>query len=360
MNIKQIKEAGFFINETKPRIDSLAFLSLRIALESYFSTYRSSVSYINYLYEDTALNTDNDSHYSLKYIENTSEAIFHFHHFVELILKDILRKKHDLLTINVPNKHELLYDLLFNNKDEAIKRLKIENQKQLEFSESLDRIVFLIKKKKIDEKKYDFIADAIGWLKDLNLLRNRIAHRGVFILRYKALDFLFGKFAFPFIKNVLALEEYHNKADWKYKLNAININPIEEIIKHIQSETYSLTKVSLLKEIGRASFENPINPGFTIYGYLNEKITQKSEMFAQNVLQIDWEHEVINCPICNTKSLVKSIDTFTVNNDETGETENVIQFIYKVKCYCCSFEIDDRLHDLGKMNLGIDDYWKEI
>jgi hypothetical protein len=354
MNIQEIKDDGFIINQTKPKIENLAFLSLKIALKSYFLTYKSEASNIRFLKDEQLSALEKDSHYTVNYIENACEAISHFHHFVELLIKDILRKEHVLLSIDASKKHDLLFDLLFNkNYDDKA----LENVKQLEFSEALGRLIALIKMDKLDKTKYDFFVKAEVWLKVLNSLRNRIAHRGIFVIRYKALDFLFGKYAFPFVENILALVEYNKKANWKYQVNYVNINPINEIIQHFKSESYSIQKVSLLKEIGRASFENPLYLNTPILEHYNKEHRAKAESFANSILKLENIDNVVQCPICGAKSLVLYEDFYDDRDEDTGIVNEAYCFIYKVKCFCCSFELDNNLEDLDKMKLNIENYW---
>jgi len=96
-------------------------------------------------------------------------------------------------------------------------------------------------------------------LRSVNTLRNRIAHRGIFILRYQALDFLFGKYVFPFLKKILFIEGNEKRYSHLQIHNQLgNIDIIDNIISHFEIESYSITKISLLKELGRACFENPL------------------------------------------------------------------------------------------------------
>ena len=59
--------------------------------------------------------------------------------------------------------------------------------------------------------------------------------------------------------------------------------------------------------------------------------------------------------MCGVKSLVLYEESDFYEDAETGKD---IQFnwIDKVRCECCSFEIDHKL-EIGKYDLGIEDYW---
>lgn len=84
----------------------MALLSLKIALEAFFSTYQ-GIKYRLDLFElkrEYDLEDDViDSKYTSFYMENSAEAIIHFHQFVELVCKEILRDENPLLVDNSRN-----------------------------------------------------------------------------------------------------------------------------------------------------------------------------------------------------------------------------------------------------------------
>ena len=68
------------------------------------------------------------------------------------------------------------------------------------------------------------------WLEKINSLRNRISHRGAFVLRYNALNELFGKYILPFVIKVTSLPQYNSIMMWKLNMCNDEIHPIEDII----------------------------------------------------------------------------------------------------------------------------------
>lgn len=350
MNISKIENDGFYIHDTHPRVKNMAFLSLTMALKAYFATYKSMSFRFSHLKNSSPDSEDRD-YFSASYIENACEAIFHLQHFLELFIKGILEKEHVLLAIDVKKKHALLYDLVKGNKyDES----NLESERHIEFSEALQRIISLIKENRINREKYGFIVEANTWLKSVNTLRNRIAHRGVYILRYQALDFLFGKHIFPFLKEVFALEGNENKFSYlKFKNPEGEVYIIDEIIKGFEKEDYNITKIALLKELGRACFENPTKSKF-ISGN-QEKM--RAELIADEVSKLEDIGEVLICPVCKTKSLVKYHDYVETYDSETNEYAGDIQIVYNVTCYCCSLELFSDIGVISNLNLGLEDYW---
>ncbi|MCU4158255.1 hypothetical protein J1N10_19940 [Carboxylicivirga sp. A043] len=354
MNINEIQNDGFYIRDTHPRVKNMAFLSLSMALKAYFETYKSMSFRFSHL-KDTSVSPEDRDYYSASYIENASEAIFHLQHFLELFIKELLEKEHKLLAIDVKKKHTLLFDLIKGNTyDESL----LENERHIEFSEALERIVLLIKENRIDREKYEFIVDSNTWLKSLNTLRNRIAHRGVFILRYQALDYLFGKHVFPFLKQLLTLEGNENRfSDLKLKSPNGEVLIIDEIIKHFESEAYNISKIALLKELGRACFENPTKYQF-ITGDTHER--RRAELIAEEISKLEDIGEVLVCPVCQTKSLVKYHDYVETYDSNTNEYAGDVQIVYNVTCYCCSLELFSNLGVIKNMNLDLEDYFSEI
>jgi len=350
MDIKEIVNDGFYIKNTHPKIKNMAFLSLTMALKAYFSTYKSMSFRFSHLKNPTPDSEDRD-YYTTKYIENASEAISHLQHFLELYIKEILEKENILLAIDVKKDHALLYDLI---KGIDFDKSKLEGERLIEFSEALPRITSLIETGRIDNK-YGFIKDSKEWMKSVTELRNRTAHRGIFILRYQALDLLFGKYVFPFLKKVLSLDGNEKKYT-QLQVHSENgdFNIIDSIINHFENENYSISKIALLKELGRACFENPIKGKYS----WGEQERKRAELIAEEVSKSEDNGEVLKCPVCKTKSLIKYHDYVETYNPESGENDGYIQIVDNVTCYCCSLELFSNIGDLDSMNLGLIDYWK--
>jgi len=350
MNLDQIESNGYYLSEIDGKIQNVAFISLRNSLRSYFNTYKA----ISYSFQKITqgLEQEDDkfsAEYRIDYIESCCEAITGFHHFVELIIKDILRSSHILLTIDASKKHETLFDLLFNNQ---IDESKIEKTNEIGFSEALGRIAELIKAEKINKGKYQFILDNKNFLTKLNSLRNRITHRGIFVLKYKALDYLFGKYALPFLIKVVELDEYKDLKLWQYKNLSIEIDPVKELVSAFTTNGYWITKIALLKELGRAAYQNPLFG----YSFHDQDFIKRSEAIAKHVVESEFSREVKSCPVCNAKTLVLFDDSVDVEDDD-GYVDNK-RFVYRIECFCCSFQLLSYIHDLKEMNLPIEDYWE--
>ena len=350
MDIKKIRNSTIKIPDQRLKIRYLAFLSLKMSLKAYFSTYRS----IAFRYSElkrTSFN-DEEQNTSNAYIEQACEAITHLQHFIELLLKHILEDESILLAIDVRKKVGLLYNIINGN---PYNERDLESERQIEFKEAFDRVIELMKLDLIDRKKYSFIEEAKGLITEINYMRNRIAHRGAYIYSYSAMDYLFGKYVFPFIKDALS---FIGKEKWCKRFRGYGkngeFNVIDELISHFKSDHCNIDKVALLKEMGRACFENPIN-----YRLGASSETMKNEHIAIEMSKFEELGEVLHCPVCRTKSLVRTHFSVDGINESSGE-RNYFMVPYDIKCYCCSFNIQFHIKDSHKMNLGLPDYWEEV
>lgn len=356
MNIEDIVSDGFSINDLEKKISSFAFISLSTALKSYFSTYKSSNHFFHsVLNGDSLPQLEKDWQYGSDYIEDYSETIIHFQHFIELICKEILREKHELLVLNIDRKHELFYKLLFK---EEVPSSDLEGLRTTEFSTTFERMCDLIKSGKLDNK-YNFFNEKNNKtaLNKLNTLRNRIWHRGTFVLRYEALDLFIGKHILPLILKIIDLDEYKVlKTSWKYNPLDCAIDPISEIICECSKSNYNIGKVAFLKELGRAAYDNPIDHRFRPF---YDEIIKRSKRIAQSEVSLgsySQGDKIYFCPVCGIYSLTSYLDS-DGEMEEDGTYSSYWTCSWYVKCHCCSFEISSQLKNPKDYGYDLPDYW---
>lgn len=356
-NIENITSNGFSLYEEGDSFTALAFYSLRIALRAYFSTYQTMKYNLNLFETNNRYNQETiDINHSSDYCEAFVESILHFHHFIELILKDLLRLEHPLLALDASRHHVLLHKLL--NK-ESLDANEMEKLKSGEFFLILERICELIDKKRLGDIKLNFILEDRQWLTELNVLRNRIWHRGTFILRYPALDELVGHYIFPFISSITSEDIFSiNEESWKYKNLNCCIDPIDLISKEMLNHTFNLEKVAFLKELARAAYQNPLSR-YRISEYDNEELIKNAENIAKGSIGHDNVCGVKKCPVCGVHSLVVYEEVETEGwNPENESYDKVWYYTWQVKCFCCSFSIDNHLQNPSDYGLPIEDYWR--
>ena len=354
-NIQAIVSDGFSLQKNAGPIKDLALLSLRIGLKAYCETYRSMCTQMHLFDRDRDENTT-VFHHTDAYIENFAEAILHIQHFIELVCKDFLREEHPLLAVDASKKPTIMHQLL---KEETVELEDMESLKSLEFSESFDRLIELIKKGRIGSGKLDFLTGSSEALKRLNTLRNRIWHRGTFVLRYPSMDEFLGKYILPVIQRITDLPEFSSHSNlWRHQALQCGIEPIKELITENKVTAPNFRKIALLKELGRAAYSNPISDN-PFLCYLNQEVKQRAQRLAKSEVLDHRAIEVEDCPICGIESLVIYEDVDVEGADPDAiDNGRAWRYTWKVTCMCCTFEIYDELRNASSYGLPIPDYWK--
>lgn len=358
--IDEICENGSIIKETKG-INALALNSLTIALKAYLSTYQ-SIAFANINILKEGINYEyNEREYFLQY----SETILHFQHFFELIIKDVLRAENEILALKLNSKKKP-DDLVSGVLNGEFGSNEITKPQTVEFQVALDRLESLVKIEIEKENEYEFLVSKENKkiLEKLNWLRNRIWHRGIYVMNYKALDLLIGQKILPLVQELMQLKSYKNVKDreWKYGKNALNIDPLTEIIKEMKKEQPEYDKVALLKELGRASYNSHLGIGF---GSIVENINTQANLLAKAELDRDFSNanSIHPCPCCGAKSLVSYMEQ-EIEYEDDGEYRYVVngwEYIKQVKCPHCSFTLNYReLKNLKEYKYeNVPDYWKK-
>jgi transcription elongation factor Elf1 len=369
--IKRICEQGFKVGEEGASNINLALISLRIALKAYFATYK-SFSYRIRTLDSLYGSTDEEIIFNHRsaYCEAYAECIVHFQHFAELTCKSFLRSDHQLLADSVIRAPELLHKLVHK------KKLTFEEEQKLfsaEFGESLNRLKDLVKAGQLKgSKKLGFILDYHDALVQLNNLRNRVWHRGLYVLKYTSLDEFVGRYLLPYVVATLKHPMYKGEEiNWKYKSLACGIDPIKEIIKHFASETYDIGKVAFLKELGRSAYENRLPPVAKSKTKAKDKVAKKfafdlmfgerkkarAERIAASEAALDYNH-VTDCPTCGAKSLVVHAETDFDYDEVTDEPINYRRYTHEVHCENCTFTLEDAIANASAYGIrGIKDFF---
>lgn len=361
-----IAKDGFQYGAPRDAETDLAIASLRIALKAYFGTYQ-SFKHRLYIFDpsysppdaktDAEKQNDIDRNHNQEYSENATEAIIHFQHFAELICKRILRRDHVILATDLSKKVDVLHAVLHRKKidDSAASSLK-----SIEFSEALDRLSKLIKANKLkNASSFQFIEKHYAALHELNTLRNRVWHRGRYVLRYPALDQFIGGHILPFVRDVISNRHFMTTPDWLHTPLSCGISPAEEIIKEASKKQPSIGKIALLKELGRAAFENPIKhphwlrrkrrktkAGFKPNITLDQLFGSRHKRRAERIANVEAENDfadIEECCVCGVKSLV-IYEESDIQQDvsDDGDLISVSGFRYTTTILCenCSFNLE--------------------
>lgn len=388
--VQQVTSQGFRLTGESDL--DLAFLSLRIALKAYFSTYNA----IRNRFNPNDPELDKIIEENIRYCEACAETIVHFQHFFELIIKDILRSDHCLLASRIYSDPTILHKILHNQELTSDEEQKVQS---VEFSDALKTLCALIQSDQIQHRQdVQFIFDHRCSLEELNKLRNRVWHRGAFFLSYTKLDEFIGKFVLPIVETTTQLSKYKKvSALWKYKSTECGIDPIKSICLEYQAnQPACVGKIALLKEIGRAAYSNPLFDKKVLVQKRDEKVANiinqiqelekrgeeipkrlliskgSADMSYRMATQIDipyiekakriarYEAEegflkIKKCPICGVESLVLYEESDSFQDSETGDNVNYY-WVHSAKCECCTFEIDSKL-EIENYDITMDDYW---
>ncbi len=358
MEDKDIFNDGLSLPDAWSLAKGLASSSLRIALKAYFSTYKALGLYnypvINDL-EDK--NRDSSEGYPPDYYETYSETILHFHHFIELAFKDFLFEVHPLLAQDAFEKPVILHKLLIGPGPSPA---ELEGIYTVDFSTSLKRLKELIKADLLPKEELGFIVEESWWLKKLNNIRNRIWHKGTYIVKLKSLDAIVGKLILPFVYQLLDLpliKEKYKETEWRYQKLECGYDPIDELISEFKKAKPSHSKVAFLKELGRAAYGNPLEPDPDLR-ILDGPTIRIAETGAENISRLTGVPARI-CPVCGLRSflLYKNLDVINII-PKPGE-DSLESFIKpeEVRCLCCGFNIDSSLKNPSAYDLNrIEDF----
>jgi hypothetical protein len=352
--IGQLLDEGESLEKIQNRKLIIAFLSLKLSLNSWFSTYHSIKNKFLFITEYCSSESEKDfpkkiSSYPDKYFELYSETIIHLHHFFELILKDILSNKKYLLILNIPKDSDDWCDVILGNE---IDNNRLEKINTIEFQETLNRVIILLDQGTLDSHHFSFIKENKESFEAINKLRNRLLHKGTFILPYHTLDQIMIDYFIPIVDAIINLPRYIIfKESFIYSSLFCKIDPFNEFIT--SDGKMGKDKIAYLKELGRAAYNNPIQikNGKTISLDIRERYEKSANILKQYDLHLD----VLICPVCGCKSLIRYCDEVTLDSSCSARYFHTTEAV----CACCTFQVFPHLQNASRVGLPLEDYWIE-
>ncbi len=350
-DLQKLVEDGFSLGEPASEHGDLSTTSARLALRAYAASYRAVRLDIG--------STDGQSPdvTTPDYWDAAAETVLHLQHFAELALKDVLRDRHELLAVDTGRNHLLLDRLLHGEP------LAIDDETPLRTVEAgvtLDRVLALLRGGRLGPE-YAFIERHFRFISSLNNLRNRLWHRGTFILRYHALDDLVGCYALPFLEDAFALPRYSEFREFVFgRLPACGIDPFAAIRAECSLPKRNWRKVALLKELARASYEVPVD----MHPTSAHDTEERAEAALQRVSRLADRHwfyiKDTTCPVCGLDALV----VFGIQRNPTADA-HARQYGRPTRsspsgwarCYGCTFEVTKSLGNVAGFGLPIDELW---
>lgn len=345
-NIENLIKDGYQITSHGSHELEIATISLKKALLSYFNSFKEIKYHI-----DIFINENNSLHIK-GYIDSYFESIIHFQHFFELACKHILKQVHPLM-FNIASRDTVIfYNLL---KGIEVSESNYEHLNTIEFSESLRRLAALTKENipELSHYKDLFERNNIDSLKKLNDLRNRLWHRGLYVLRLKSYDEFICGYILPM---TIQFTEKLNINNVLPQNTLNNTNPVTKLIDSFHCKTSpDYFSINLIKEIARACYLNPLDQTnkSEMYFFESDNINKLNEIYRTTKILANERYAIISeCPVCGVKSLLKMIEDTHIY-DEESNSEEIESHIASVNCVCCSFSVTEKMtiKDYGFLNL---------
>jgi len=324
--------------------------ALREGLKSYYETYSITSSgfyeYIHKGHSKAVLSKIRGHDFLIRYFSSIIFIHLSFEHY----LTEILENKTPILSRLSVRKEVDLIKILSGN----IHSIDTKNKNNIDFSEALSRIEGLIENHnslptefQLDAK-YHFLKSHIDTLKILATLRNDIIHAGKTMLNRYVYECFFVNQLLPLVREYLKTQ---NPTPYIERNLFCNKNVIDEICKFPLSENYEtlsnyddltekLRRINHFKELGRASYNNPIHMledikteehKKSIEEHYNRKKREEATLNVQFRQGTLGHYEVHTCPCCGTVSLT-TFEYWTIfaNNKTRVETAECSVCTYKV------------------------------
>ncbi|MFL9483438.1 hypothetical protein ACI6Q2_11725 [Chitinophagaceae bacterium LWZ2-11] len=358
MNEVRIGEGGNF--HVNPPV---YYASLNEAFYSYFLTFREFKNKLHFIQDINSLSKEFFAFTFAEINSNIAICILSFHRFIELLLKDILRRINPFLAVRFLEKPEELF-AFFNNKIDA------SEIRTTEYAEAFERLLyafnFYAQTTDIHQnylKDYQFLSDDNNkeTLGKLTMWRNRIMHNGTTLPNLIAFEYLFSQRLIPLIDQILKAEKKYLRGYTPYYFETkTGINIIQEMLKikfdykdfknKEKSEQLGkcFLKIGHLKEMGRTAYnQKPLDRGnMSTYENLYENPIGRAERFAETERKNQYFFSLTTCICCGANALVvykKELPNIIDNNLEVHKW---------LKCYNCDYSLRDNVGDPHYFNLS--------
>ncbi len=332
------------------------YSSLSNAFYNYFLTFRDKKDSFHFVLDLELWNRETLAFQFTGANSNIVFAILGFHRFIELLLKDILRRINPYLAVKLFEKEQELFQFLDN-------QINTDSIRTIEYGETLKRFKQAYKhydqtteiyKKYLQEYEFMISEQSLETLNILAEWRNRIMHNGTTLPNLFAFEYLVSQRLIPLISKIIKAEKQYLKGYSPYFFETkTGIKVIDQILsisfdysdftdkskyKHLAK---CLLKISHLKEIGRAAYNQDavMRNNISFYEPYYENPANRAERFAETEKQHKEFHSLNKCICCGVKSLVVYRKEF----------DNIIErkrdFISWFHCYNCDYSLKNNVGD---------------
>lgn len=338
------------------------YSSLNDAFLNYFLTFRDKKDTFHFILDIQAWDRKSLAFNFTGANDHIVFSILGFHRFIELLLKDILRRINPYLAVKFLEKEEEVFLFLDS-------KITADEIKTIEFSETVRRFKQAFKHydKRSDVyiehlQDYEFLKaqKSIETLDILAEWRNRIMHNGTTLPNILAFEYLISQRLVPLIDRIISAEKrYLENYLPHFFETATGIKIIDEILavkfefsdfednRKSKDLAISMLKLAHLKEIGRAAFANDtiIRKNISFYEPYYDDPIGRVERFAETEQNHKEFYKLRECLCCGVRSLV----VYRKPIDIPG-TEGM--FISWFKCYNCDYSLKNNVGDPHFFNLS--------
>ncbi|MBI1286183.1 MAG: hypothetical protein GC178_01250 [Flavobacteriales bacterium] len=331
------------------RIPPIHYSSLHNAVRSYYESFRTNQSMMPYISDIHTWSREAHA-FNFKSTDEIVQSILGFHRFIELLLKDILRRVNPFLVVRLDQHPKDVFAFLDQTADpdtirtvefqETLRRFK---QAFLHYDSTSEVYQNVLKRYKfiLSKENQETISVLTEW-------RNRIMHNGNTLPNFISFEYLVSQRLFPMLQSLLKAEKDMLK-NWRplYFETHTGLNLLEEILSvrfsftDFSNETKTKTiikallKLGHLKELGRAADNHDFGKrnGISYYEPQSGNPNIRTERFVESETQLPDFFSRHNCICCGAKTLIvyRSIV-------ELPDPTKAIPISW-LKCYNCDYSI---------------------
>lgn len=125
------------------------------------------------------------------------------------------------------------------------------------------------------------------------------------------------------------------------------MNALQELTSELSNPAPDWSRVIYLKELGRASYKNPVTQGLWSEVH-NERIAERASKSAH---RLAGDEDISKCPCCGVDALTNIEE---IIDDEDG---GVVHYTNFVKCECCTFYLPSEVGNASDHRLTLPDYF---
>lgn len=88
-----------------------------------------------------------------------------------------------------------------------------------------------------------------------------------------------------------------------------------------------------------------------------QNLVRQYEALALHVVNAGGHPEPLRCPVCGVQSLVRFNDIWD-ERDDNGDIKELIPFVFKVQCFCCSLNLLSEIQVTSVTTLNLPNYFE--